>query len=186
MPIRPNPLKTLLFTISILLSFSLQAQEQRIPTNEKEGTAEYVEVIAVNNTSAKQMQSFALGWMNEFYNNPSRVIQSVDSNSLEINGKARFRLTTTDKKGNTSPAGFVAYNITLQFKEGRFRYLIDHIRWEQPSYYDISRWEDTEDPHYKADRFPQYVDQTATYFEELADSLVDAVVNPDIEEASDW
>ena len=176
----------LLIILTCLFWQSALAQEKQIPVNEKTGTAEYVDVVSLGGTSASLLAERAKAWISEFYPNPHAVIQSEDSTSLEIQGKARFRLNYTDKKGNVAPVGFVAYSFTLQFKEGKYRYLIERIHMQQSSYFDVSKWENTEDPNYQAERWPQYVEQTVSYFEELLNSLEERMATPEEVKATDW
>lgn len=179
-------MKQLLLLILLLSPFLTFAQDYQIPRNEKTELAEYVEVVNDAKGTAAELHERALEWINENYKNPTQVLQSADSNTLEINGKARFRITFTDKKGYTTPAGFVAYKFSLQFKDGKFRYVIDHIRWEQPSYFDISRWENPDDSKYKEEVWPSYVEQAVKYFTELTDSMVEYISNPEEEASTEW
>ncbi len=179
-------MKQLLLLILSISTLQLVAQDYQIPRNEKTELAEYVEVIEDAKGTASELHQRALEWIKEEFKNPTQVLQSDDETTLEIKGKARFRITFTDKKENTTPAGFVAYKFTLQFKDGKFRYVIDHIRWEQPSYFDVSRWENPDDSKYKEEVWPSYVEQTVAYFEQLTDSMVEFVSYPEEEESTDW
>lgn len=162
------------------------AQDTQIPTNEKTGNAEYVDVVNQKATTDSLLFERGLAWIFDFYPNPYGTIVKQDSLTKEIACKARFRIMYTDKKGNKSLGGHVAYDLTLQFKDGKYRYLIDRIRWEQSSYYDVSKWEDTEDPNYQKERYTQYIEQTVSYFNGLIDSLEDKMATPEEAESSDW
>ena len=176
----------LLLVLFLFISLLSQAQEGLIPTNEKTGQAEFVEVVNVTTGSPAELNERAVAWIKSFYPNPFGVIKSNDSSSYEIKGKARFRLKWTDKKGNVVPSGFVVYSFTLQFKEGKFRYVIDRIHWKQASYFDISRWENTDENQYDDVMWPVFIEQTMAYFTEMTDSLVEAVSTPIEEESTDW
>ena len=176
-----------LLLLIAILSFNIsKAQDNQIPTNEKTGNAEYVDVVNVEGASDSLLYERALAWINEFYPNPSGTIDSQDTLAREISCKARFRIMFTDKKGNKSLGGHVAYNMTLQFKNGKYRYLVDRIRWEKPSYYDVSRWENKEDPEYQEERYEQYVEQTVNYFNGLIDSLEERMATAEEAESTDW
>ena len=177
--------KLLLILLASWASVSF-AQDTRIPTNEKSGLAEYVGVEEVSSTSAQELYDRALNWIEEYYPNPSGVIKSMDSSAMEITGRARFRLTRTDKKGVTAHIGIVTYNLTLQFKDGRYRYVIDHIGWKQSSYFDVSRWEDPSENDYQEETWPDYVDQTITYFTEMIESMNEFLSTAPEEEDTSW
>lgn len=176
----------ILTTLLCLVLLPLLANDTQIPVNEKTGLAEYVNVVKVGGTTAAQMHDRAKKWIHGYFANPHKVITSEDTIGYEIEGKARFRMSVTDKKGNVSPAGFVAFKFTLMFKEGRYRYHFHRIRWEQPSYFDVSRWEKTDDPQYQAEMYPKYVEQTVNYFNTMLDGLEEAVATPEEVESSDW
>ncbi|MFY0644148.1 MAG: DUF4468 domain-containing protein [Bacteroidia bacterium] len=176
----------LLLVFFLFSQLATQAQEGLIPTNEKSGQAEIIEVVTVNAGTPAELNERAVEWIKSFYPNPHGVIKSNDSTSYEIKGKARFRLTWTDKKGNVTPSGFVVYSFTLQFKEGKFRYVIDRIHWKQASYFDISRWENKEEGQYDEEMWPLFIEQTMNYFNNMTDSLVEAVSTPIEEESTDW
>ena len=179
-------MKSRLFTILfVFLGASVFAQEKQIPVNEKTGNAEYTEVVSVNGVSAAELYERAMVWANEFFPNPSGAIQVNDS-AVKISGKHQFRLTMTDKKGNSSPAGMVIYNFTIEFKDGKYRYVIDNINEKKASAYDISNWEDTESDHYQEERYTQFVEQAVAFFNEMIESLVEAMDTPIEEESSDW
>ena len=177
--------KLLLF-FSILIFQFAQAQETLIPVNEKTGTAEYTNVVNVSGAKASQLHDRALKWIKEFYPNPTGVLQTDDTTTFELTGKARFRLNFTDKKGTVTPVGFVAYSFTIQFKEGKYRYVIDRIHWQQSSYFDVSRWEKKDDPKYQEERYTQFVEQTVNYFETMLDSLEEAMATPEEKQITDW
>lgn len=177
--------KLLLFIA--LLGFTTSfAQDAQIPTNEKTGNAEYTDVVDVAGTSDSLLFTRAEAWIFEFFPNPHGTITKQDSINKEFNCKARFRIMYTDKKGNKSLAGHVAYDLTLQFKNGKYRYVIERIRWEQSSYFDVSKWEDKEDPNYQEERYEQYVEQTVNYFNGLLDSLEDRMAKAEEADSSDW
>ncbi|MBR9860232.1 DUF4468 domain-containing protein [bacterium] len=175
----------LLGTTFLFVSIFSFAQETQIPTNEKTGLAEYTEVITVTGASAGDLYARALLWLDDFYPNPHGVVQSKDS-AVRITGRHQFRLSLTDKKGNESPAGFVTYNFTMEFKDGKFRYVIDNINEKKTSAFDISKWEDKDDPNYKEERYEQFIAQTTEFFNNMIETMYDRLTTPIEEESSDW
>lgn len=172
---------TLVLTLAYLSSF---AQEAQIPVNEETQLAEYTEVIEVAG-SAANLYAQALTWINEFYPNPNGTIsEKIEGESIE--GKSRFKVKLTDKKGRTIAQSYVNYSFKLEFKENRYRYTIYKINWQQPSYFDVSRWEDKEHPRYEPKTYPDYVTQTVAYFESYIDALTTGVAKPAKEKKDDW
>lgn len=185
-------MKQLIIALTLLLNtsfFAVQAQN-KIPVND-DGQAEYSEVVSqpasiVNPmVSSNELYARALKWVNEFYKNPSTAIQStVEGESIDL--KARMRLTETDKKGNVTPSGYMNYTLTIEFKDGKYRYVISKIHQSASSYFDVTRWENTESDTYDSKRYPSYVEQTVQYFDELVESLKKRMTEPSEEKKSDW
>lgn len=72
-------------------------------------------------------------------------------------------MNPADKKGLATDAGNVMYTLTLQFKEGRYRYELTDFNWKQQSYYACERWMDKTKASYepKFDYYLQQVNSTA-------------------------
>jgi Domain of unknown function (DUF4468) with TBP-like fold len=155
-----------------LLLVSFTTVGNQIPIDPDTNLAGYKNVVAVPSTSADVLYDRGIEWVNKFYKNPTGVLKKADKAGGEISGKARFKISKTDKKGVVNPNGaVVAYKITLQFKEDKFRYVIDRIRWELPSYYDVSRWTDSTQSNYNKMVFDSYIEQTEVYFNNLTADL---------------
>ena len=178
---------------SILIAFGLvlalpqnSLHEVDIPTDD-EGNALYQDVNEVAGVSQADLYKRSLEWINEFYVNPKGVIKNQDEESFIVEGKARFKLKYTNDKGETNPnAGYVAYQLKLEAKEGKYRYTFRRIRWESASYYDVTKWKDKTQAHYNEQKFHQYLDQTATYFDDLIINLEDYMKTGKEEKSDDW
>lgn len=158
-----------------------------IPIDPDTGLAGYKSVVDVPSIASGDLYDRGLAWVNKFYVNPVGVLQKQDKAGAEIVGKARFKISKTDKKGVVNPnAGFVAYQITLQFKEEKFRYVIDRIRWEQPSYYDVSRWSDSTQSNYDKAVFTSFIKETVTYFDDLTSNLENYMRVGEAVKKDDW
>jgi hypothetical protein len=172
------------FIALFTLSFSLIFAQSKIPTN-SDGKAEYVAVKEVPSTVPAELFARGLNWVKDYYKNPSTTIQSQKAGE-EIVLKSRLRLTETDKKGNVTPSGYMNYTMTIQFKDGKYRYVIGKIYMSASSYFDVSKWEQTEGTGYDAKRYPGYVTQTTAYFDRLLDSFTKGMLKPSVVEKSDW
>ena len=168
----------------LLSAFTLPDNE--IPLDPDTGMASYKEVITVSGVSADDLYR-GIAWVNKFYVNPTGVLKTQDKATGEFSGKARFKLQAPDKKGNLqNTGGFVAYQITIQAKEGKCRYIIDRIRWEQPSYYDVSKWSDSTQSNYNKELFTSYITQTAQYFDDLTENLENYMKVGEAEKKDEW
>ena len=141
------------FILLLLLAcvFSMQAQKAKeiptipeLPVDSITGLYSYSKVIQVPGVTRDQLYTRAFSWANIYYKNPGDVIREKDPVTGKMVIKARFRISNeADKKGVITAAGDVMYTLTFNFKEGRYRYEITKINWQQVSYYPIERWKDT-------------------------------------------
>ena len=171
----------------LLLSIPLfvLAQDRKIPVNDKTGKAEIINVVDLTGTSSSDMYERSLKWIDDFYPNPTGTIQEKVANE-SVYCKARFKVIIKDKKGQTVRQSFIRYKLKLDFKDDKYRYSIYDIEWERSSSFDVSEWEDTDDPRYEADVYPVYVDQTMDYLNNLIETMTKAIATPIEEESSDW
>ncbi len=175
----------ILQTIAFLLIASF-VSAQEIPTNES-GKAEYTNGSDIAGLTTKQLYDRGIAWINKYYTNPNGVMKTQDAEGGKIVGRARYKLSRVENKGHVNPnAGFVSYQITLQFKDGKYRYFIDAIRWEKPSYYDVSQWADSTQNNYNKEEYTSYIEQTIKYFDELTESLESYMKVGEAEKKDDW
>jgi hypothetical protein len=176
-----------LHVLIALVLFGATSTSAQIPTNEETGKAEYKYTGDISGQTSSQLYDRAHKWINKFYKNPNGVMTTQDKENGKIVGRARFKLSRIERKGHVNPnAGFVSYEITLQFKDGKYRYVIDGIRWEQPSYYDVSEWTNKEQTGYDEAEFTSYIEQTTKYFDELTASLQEYMRVGEPEKKDDW
>jgi hypothetical protein len=171
----------LLLLISPLV---LIAQDNQIPVNEKTQLAEYTNVVSETGTSA-ELYERAITWISSYYKNPTNVVKTKEE-GVKITGKSRFKIKTKDKKGNTISQSYVNYTFLIEIKDNKYRYVIDKINWQQPSYFDVSKWEKKDDPRYQKITYPSYVEQTVTFFNDFLDALEAGMATKKEEESSDW
>lgn len=178
-----------ILSVFMLLVFTgiVATAQEAIPTNEETGKAEYKQANDVPGLTSDQLYDRGLAWVNKFYSSPVSVLQTQDKENGKIVGRARFRLSRVEKKGHVNPnAGIVSYQITLQFKDGKYRYVIDGIRWEKPSYYDVSEWSNPDQNNYNAEEYNSYIAQTIKYFDDLTANLEDYMKVGEVKKKDDW
>ncbi|HLG33378.1 MAG TPA: DUF4468 domain-containing protein [Bacteroidia bacterium] len=181
-----------LFISALLTSAIVSAQINdkidpgRFPIDVNSKLITYVEVIQVPGVPVKEIFSRGLKWFNTFYKNPTDVIRETDSLRGKIFGKARFKIyNPADKTGLKTEAGNVEYSITLNLKEGKFRYTITEINWKKASFYPVERWLDTTALSYsKAYSF--YLEQMDTQIHETVKNLETFMKTPPAKKNDDW
>ena len=179
-------MKKTLFTLCCLCIWLASFSQQNIPMDDENKQAFISEVVEATGSTKDELFDRGLAWINKYYLNPTGVIQSKNMETGEIIGKAQFKITGKDKNGVETTDGIVAYTITLSFKDGKFKYEISRIHLKQASYYDVSKWMDTKDQYYNPDKFPGYIAQTNTYFDNLRAELKKAVKTAPVKKSKDW
>ena len=119
-----------------------------VPVDKVTGLITYREVVEVEGTNKKLFNRCISSWLNNFYTNPPAVTNLRDAATGKITGNHRFRITQTDKKGNTINAGMILYSFTIELKDGRYRYTLTDLLLKRPSRYPIENWFDKSDPAY--------------------------------------
>ena len=179
-------MKKSLLILMMFLSVNFAKAQLVLPVNEETKQAEIQKVVDVAGATKAELYDRTIIWINKFYPNPNGVIQKKDAETGEIEGKAQFKLKIIDKKGVEHFEGIIGYTITINFKDGKYRYTITRIHWKQASYFDVSKWMDTNDPDYNYEKYQSYIKQTLEYFENLEKELVAAVKNPPAKKKDDW
>ncbi len=157
-----------------------------LPVDSLTGLFTYTEVVPVNDIKKNDLFNRALTWANTYYKNPADVIREKDLNTGKIFIKARFRISNEpDKKGTVTQAGDVMYSLTFLFKDGRYKYEITKINWQQVSYYPAERWKDT-----TADSFnPVYLSYLKQSDETLKSIIADfkkKIAATPVTKSNDW
>jgi len=146
----------------------------------------YTKVNNVDGVTKDQLYRRAFTWANTFYKNPGDVIREKDSQTGKLVIKARFRISNEpDKKGVVTAAGDVMYTLTLNFKDGRYKYEITKINWQQVSYYPIERWKDTAAVTFKPE-FAYYLKQTDENVKSIIADFEKKIASDTIVKTSDW
>lgn len=147
----------------LLTPFFLHSQSLQLPIDEQSKLITYTNVVEVNGPKT-ELYNRALSWANTFYKNPADVIREKDATAGKIVCKGRFKLMDEpDKKGFQKDQGNVQYTLTIEAKEGKYRYKLSELNWKQTSYYAAERWMDTKNQYYvKAwDFYLKYADENA-------------------------
>ncbi len=176
--------------IALMLGFftsNAQTVPTDLPIDQETKQAKWEGVVDVKEIKKDELYDRGLNWVNTFYTNPVGVLKSQNKETGEIEGKARFKLNTKDKKGVVSPnGGIVEYTIHLYFKDGKYKYEITRVHFVTNSYYDVSKWLDKSQANYNEAAFNYNLEQTIEYMEKLEDSLDEAMKKSLEKKKGDW
>jgi hypothetical protein len=122
------------------------AQKNKLPEYPNmpvsEGLITYDGVGKVDGASSGELYDRALEWVKGYYKNPMEKLRKQERENGEMEVFARFPIYAYDKKGvkTTSQAGLLQYTLTLQFKDGRYKYTITKFNVKATSNQPIDTW----------------------------------------------
>jgi len=148
------------------------------------GQITYTEVVDLAGTPATHYKKGS-AWFSSFYKSPSSVIK--EKNEPEsINGTGRFFIKYTDpKSGAKSNAGTIMYDIKIDFKEGKYRYLINRLGVKKASFYGVENWVKENEAEYDA-KHADYLVQIDEYFKALVVDLKAKMAAAPAATGDDW
>ena len=104
------------------------------PINEKTGRAEYTDVVNVEGNTAEQLYLRAKEWFAVAFKDSRTVLEFDDNITHKLIGNGSFPVIIKEL-GLTRSGGNVKFTITLQFKDGRYKYKISNLIYHYPKYY---------------------------------------------------
>lgn len=154
------------------------------PIDSTTGLVTYTDVVKVDGVPADSLYDLALAWMKTFYKSPSEVIKTADRDNGLLDIRHSFYVTRDDK-GQTVKAGLINYYLTLQFRDGRWKYTITKVNLEAPAYFGIEKW--INDEKYRADKnVPGYLDQIDRFMDDLITKMTAGIQPPPPPKKDDW
>lgn len=141
-------MKNLLLLALTVCSTSAFAQKTKLPeyppmpVDKDSKLITYEGVGKVDGTSAGELYDRAFEWVKGYYKNPMEKLRRQERENGEMEVFARFPIYAYDKKGarTTSQAGLMQYTMTLQFKDGRYKYTITNLNVKATSNQPIDGW----------------------------------------------
>jgi hypothetical protein len=176
-------LLTLLFFLSVLY-LSAQSSRPVIPIDEETQKIKFKEVVDEEGTK-DELFNRCVYWLNSFYKDPTRVTTIRDLPSGRIGGRHQFRIYYYDEDSVKVRAGLVRYNFTIQFKDNRYRYIIDDLVLKSTTNLPIEKWLDEDDPAYDP-RWDYYLQQVADYVNNWTSSLKEKMKPEKEKVEDDW
>lgn len=156
----------------LLIGFSFIARAQqpadysapKMPIDEESKLFSYKKTNEVAGVSKNDLYNRAFAWANAYYKNPTDVIREKDMEKGKLVCKARYKIyNIPDKKGFSSDVGDVMYTLTIDLKDGKYRYEITNINLKGISYFAAEKWLDTKNQYYNNnwDYFLKQVDDNS-------------------------
>lgn len=154
-----------------------------MPISNETNLITYTEVVNLAGTPA-EIKKKALEWFHSYYTNSSNLLKKNTEDSFT--GHPRFRVKNQkDKRGIATTAGTVIYDITLLFKDGKYKYEITNIFVKKASKFPIEKWMDKESKMYH-NGYDYYLLQTNDYMKEVIVSLKKHMASTTKKKDSDW
>ncbi len=164
-------MKNTLFLFMIFMPFLLSAQLEaelttpNIPLDD-EGKIRYKEVVKEDATQ-KDLFKRCVKWINKEYKSPGTVTKTRDMVNGKIVINHTFRLKKTIESGTSINAGDVMYEMTIRFKDGRYRAEMTNFVVKKTSRTPAEKWLDKADSSYN----PEYAKQLDEFANAKMESL---------------
>lgn len=172
--------------LTMMLLFKIGFAQSGYPIDEDTKLITYTKVVELVNVTKTDVYNRALAWANLYYKNPAEVLREKSADDGKVVCKGRFKLMgEPDKKGFQKDEGNVQYTLTIEAKDGKYRYKLTEINWKQISYYPAERWMDTKNQYYNKswDWNLKYSDEQIT---KLIAELNKYMTNPPKAKKDDW
>ena len=164
-------MKNLVIFLLLFVSSTIYAQENKhvLPIDEDTHKIKFQEVVHEKGTQ-QQLFNRCVYWLYKYYKDADRVTSIRDPHTGKIEGKHRFRVYYFDKDSIKHRGGTIDYTFTIEFRDGRYRYVISKLLLKTTSKFPIERWLDKADPNYDP-RWESYLQQIAEFVNGWAANL---------------
>ncbi|OFX73142.1 MAG: hypothetical protein A2X12_03880 [Bacteroidetes bacterium GWE2_29_8] len=180
-------IKSIIFIIFIIIGAVNNGFTQSVPDIKRDVETKkfiYTEVVSVEGTK-DELYDRCISWFNSFYKNVANVAKKLVKIEGLVEGAHRFKIYDIDSKGLKTDAGLVGYDITFNFKDGRYKYTITNISWKQTSSFPIEKWADKNAPSYNV-KYDNYLIQVDTKMKEVVESLKKGMLPKDVKKDDNW
>ncbi|MEP7263275.1 MAG: DUF4468 domain-containing protein [Bacteroidota bacterium] len=180
-------MKLLLASLSFIYITSFaQTAAPKLPVDESTKLITYTKVVELNGAGKDSLYNKALKWCNSYFKNPGEVIREKDQEAGKIICKPRFKVMNPEnKEGVATDGGIVQYTLTLQFKDGRYKYVMTEFNWKQASNYPVEKWMDVANDYYKPE-YSYYLKQVDDKVSEIVSSLQQGMNSKGEIKKDDW
>jgi len=112
-------MKRLIILALLHLSIFVYAQEKPPIT--------YEEVVKVDSVTKEELFIRARSWFNSAFKSSKDVLNINDKETGELTGKVLTEFYSKNFAGSGGTKGVLRYSVTIQVKEGRYKYLITNF-----------------------------------------------------------
>lgn len=173
------------FIVAVLSSFIvIHGKAQSVPMDEDTGLITYQEVVQEDG-NREEFFNRAVAWVNSFYANPVDATKTRDPESGIIKGLHRFKIKSPAPDGTETDAGIVQYEFSLEFREGRYRYILSDFVLRQASRIPVEKWLDKNDPQYSP-LWDSFLVQLDDFAQSWIASLKEGMQPPKVKKDDDW
>ena len=123
-------------------------------------------------------------WLRSYYVNPGSVTKVQDKVNGKIEGTGRLRIYYVDDNNTRIDAGIILYDLSLEFKENRYRYTLTNFTVKAESRIPVEKWLNKSDPAYNP-RWDSYLYQVDTIMHSLIVNLK-AGMKPKVIKKDEW
>lgn len=159
----------LMGSVTLFAQKGSETERPAFPIDEETKLVTYTDVIQVPGVVKDSLYNVAMEWMKKFYKSPSQAIKSQSQEEGVIEVKHQFQLTRKEK-GQEVKAAMIEYDMTLQFRDGRFKYSVTKLRVQGPSYFGVEKWIN-EEQYAKDENVTSYLLQIEQFMTKLTESL---------------
>ena len=168
-------MRKLIVPLLMLAAMAVKAQPN-LPIDKETGHVVYTEVVNVNGTSADELYKRINYWFHTFFTNPKDVVMLDNMQTATVKGHHAIQVMDTVNGTPHKKDGFIKYEITVEGKDGRYRYKVNEIFWAvSPKTY-IEKWLDDKAPN-KAVQY-SYLNQIDKYMSNMVAKLKDTMSKP--------
>lgn len=182
----------IVITLLIIISFSsvIKAQKDKneieppkMPMDTITKQIMYRDVVQVEGEKDILFER-ALVWIKKQYKNTSEVIDSTNKEVGFILCSSRVKIFGTAKDGTRTMSGLVNYNLTLDIKDGKYRYTFTRFALKGTSFTPIEPWLDKT----KKEWFPARYDNLREVDEQINEIIASLKegMKPTVKKADEW
>jgi hypothetical protein len=179
-------LSILIAAFSMVNIFAQDNASSGIPVDEATGLITYKEVVSEPG-SQDTLFNRCSSWLHTFYSNPWEATKVRDQSTGIIKIQHQFWIYDYDDKGNKKEVGLILYNAKIEFKENRYRYVIDNFVLKLTgARYPVEKWLNTKAPDYDV-KWAGYLAQIDSFVrDQWIKSLKDKMKPGPVIKKDDW
>lgn len=165
-------------------SVAAQTASSGTPVDPETKKITYKEVVTQEGTPG-YLYDKSIQWFNYYYLSPASVFSVQDRVNGKVEGQGRLRLVNPGSAAGThTDGGIVTYQIRIEFKDNRYRYIITDFSLKMASRYPIEKWMNKQDPLYDPN-WDAYLYQVDTTMQRLVSTLKEKM-KPTVVKKDEW